>query len=83
MNETPAPRPLITAIPKIGEGTLQTVREDIGDCIRCKLHKGRTKIVLAMGTPRRNCFLSGKVPDAMKIYKGCRSWDALGNCLRR
>ena len=32
MNESPAPPLLITAIPKIGEGTLQTIREDIGDC---------------------------------------------------
>lgn len=83
MNESPAPQPLITAIPKIGEGTLQTIREDIGDCIRCKLHKGRTKIVFGDGHPQAKLLFIEKARDAMKICKGCRSSGAPGNCLPR
>ena len=70
MNETPAPQPLVTAIPKIGEGTLQTVREDIGDCIRCKLHKGRTKIVFGDGHPQAKLLFIGEGPGRDEDLQG-------------
>jgi DNA polymerase len=70
MNETPAPQPLITAIPKIGEGTLQTIREDIGDCIRCKLHKGRTKIVFGDGHPHAKLLFIGEGPGRDEDLQG-------------
>jgi uracil-DNA glycosylase family 4 len=69
MNEPPAP-PLITAIPKIGEGTLQTIREDIGDCIRCKLHKGRTKIVFGDGHPHAKLLFIGEGPGRDEDLQG-------------
>jgi uracil-DNA glycosylase len=70
MNESPAPQPLITAIPKIGEGTLQTIREDIGDCIRCKLHKGRTKIVFGDGHPQAKLLFIGEGPGRDEDLQG-------------
>ncbi len=69
MNEPPAP-PLITAIPKIGEGTLQTIRDDIGDCIRCKLHKGRTKIVFGDGHPHAKLLFIGEGPGRDEDLQG-------------
>ena len=70
MNESPAPQPLISAIPKIGEGTLQTIREDIGDCIRCKLHKGRTKIVFGDGHPQAKLLFIGEGPGRDEDLQG-------------
>jgi DNA polymerase len=70
MNESFAPPPLITAIPKIGDGTLQTIREDIGDCIRCKLHKGRTKIVFGDGHPQAKLLFIGEGPGRDEDLQG-------------
>src|ERR1700736_5969187 len=70
MSETPPPAPLITAIPKIGEGTLQTIREDIGDCTRCKLHKGRTKIVFGDGHPHAKLLFIGEGPGRDEDLQG-------------
>jgi DNA polymerase len=70
MNEPPAQLRLITAIPKIGEGTLQTIREDIGDCIRCKLHKGRTKIVFGDGHPHAKLLFIGEGPGRDEDLQG-------------
>jgi uracil-DNA glycosylase family 4 len=69
MNHPAAPL-LITAIPKIGEGTLQTIREDIGDCIRCKLHKGRTKIVFGDGSPHAKLLFIGEGPGRDEDLQG-------------
>jgi uracil-DNA glycosylase family 4 len=70
MNEPAAQQPLITTIPKIGEGTLQTVREDIGDCIRCKLHKGRTKIVFGDGHAQAKLLFIGEGPGRDEDLQG-------------
>jgi len=70
MNEPAAAPPLITAIPKIGEGTLQTIREDIGDCRRCKLHKGRTKIVFGDGHPHAKLLFIGEGPGRDEDLQG-------------
>jgi uracil-DNA glycosylase len=64
------PPPLITAIPKIDEGTLQTIREDIGDCIRCKLHTGRTKIVFGDGHPHAKLLFIGEGPGRDEDLQG-------------
>jgi uracil-DNA glycosylase family 4 len=77
LEETPEPLPqrsdatgLITSIPKIGEGTLQTIREDIGDCIRCKLSKGRTKIVFGDGHPNAQLLFIGEGPGRDEDLQG-------------
>ena len=70
MNESPIPQPFVTAIPKIDEGTLQTIREDIGDCIRCKLHKGRTKIVFGDGHPQAKLLFIGEGPGRDEDLQG-------------
>ncbi len=68
---TPSEAPaLITSIPKIGEGTLLTIREDIGDCIRCKLHKGRTKIVFGDGNPHAKLLFIGEGPGRDEDLQG-------------
>lgn len=60
----------VTDVPKIGEGTLLTIREDIGDCIRCKLHKGRTKIVFGDGHPQAKLLFIGEGPGRDEDLQG-------------
>ncbi|HEY3768354.1 MAG TPA: uracil-DNA glycosylase, partial [Candidatus Angelobacter sp.] len=47
----PAISPTPTALQVIGDkpAALKLIREDIGDCTRCRLHKGRTNLVFGVG----------------------------------
>src|SRR5258708_19837963 len=41
---------------------LKLIREDLGDCTRCKLHKGRTNLVFGVGSPRADLMFVAQVP---------------------
>jgi len=43
---------------------LKMIREDLGDCTRCKLHKGRTNIVFGVGNPDADLMFIGEGPGA-------------------
>ncbi len=44
---------------------LKLIREDLGDCTRCKLHKqGRKQIVFGVGNPRAELMFVGEGPGA-------------------
>ena len=49
---------------------LKLIREDLGDCTRCKLHKGRTKIVFGVGDPHAELMFVGEGPGADEDEKG-------------
>jgi uracil-DNA glycosylase len=50
---------------------LQIIREDIGDCTRCKLHKqGRKQIVFDVGKPNADLMFIGEAPGADEDMKG-------------
>jgi uracil-DNA glycosylase len=49
---------------------LMLIREDLGDCTRCKLHKGRTKIVFGVGNPRAELMFVGEGPGADEDAQG-------------
>jgi uracil-DNA glycosylase family 4 len=66
----PPPEPSLFSLPKIGDGTLLDIREDIGDCIRCKLHKGRTKIVFGDGHPQAKLLFIGEGPGRDEDLQG-------------
>ena len=67
----PAP-PLTTqsATPAGHPAALQLIREDIGDCTRCALHKGRHKIVFADGDPNAHLMFVGEGPGADEDAQG-------------
>jgi len=44
--------------------TVEEIRLDIGDCIRCPLHLGRTKIVHSMGNLKADLLFVGEAPGA-------------------
>ncbi len=49
---------------------LQAIRDDIGDCTRCALHKGRNKIVFADGSPTARLMFVGEGPGADEDAQG-------------
>jgi DNA polymerase len=61
--ETPAP----AAVP---QPTLPQVRDELGDCTRCKLHKGRTQIVFGVGNPHAELVFVGEAPGADEDAQG-------------
>src|SRR5271154_2232185 len=63
------PSPLKTSnffelLERVENDTLLKIREDIGDCTRCKLHKKRTHIVFADGNPKADLVFVGEGPGA-------------------
>ncbi len=50
---------------------LKLIREDLGDCARCKLHKqGRKQIVFGVGNPRADLMFVGEGPGADEDAQG-------------
>ena len=69
-----APRPvgpsLFDSMNKVTDDTLLKVREDLGDCKRCKLHKTRKNIVFADGGPKAELVFVGEGPGADEDAQG-------------
>ena len=55
---------------KIADDTLLKIREDLGDCTRCKLHKGRNKLVFGDGNPKAQLVFVGEGPGADEDMQG-------------
>ena len=50
---------------------LAAIREDLGDCIRCKLHaQGRKQIVYGVGNPSADLMFVGEAPGADEDVQG-------------
>jgi uracil-DNA glycosylase family 4 len=77
---SPVNVPPVTVLPVFGpslfderiEGdTLERIRADIGpNCTRCKLHKGRTKIVFGVGNPKADLVFVGEGPGRDEDAQG-------------
>ena len=50
--------------------TLEDIRADIGNCIRCPLHEGRTKIVHSEGNLTADLMFVGEAPGADEDAQG-------------
>ena len=55
---------------RIEGDSLPRIREDIGDCTRCRLHKGRTKIVFGIGNPKAELVFVGEGPGHDEDIQG-------------
>jgi DNA polymerase len=53
-----------------GSPELLAVREDLGECSRCKLHGGRTRLVFGVGNPRARLLFVGEGPGADEDRQG-------------
>src|SRR6266849_10454 len=66
---------------------LKLIREDLGDCTRCKLHKqGRKQIVFGVGNPHADLMFVGEGPGADEDEQGepfvGRSGQLLNNMIK-
>ncbi len=66
--EASLPSPLSTVQDK--PAALKIIREDIGDCTRCRLHKGRTKLVFGVGNVNADIMFVGEGPGADEDAQG-------------
>ena len=64
---TPAPGP--EPSPPSGE-TLEQIRDDLGECTRCALHSGRTKLVFGEGNPNADLMFIGEGPGHEEDQQG-------------
>jgi uracil-DNA glycosylase len=66
------PEVAVTLPPVLGEkpSALKLIREDIGDCTRCRLHKGRTNLVFGVGNVNADLMFVGEGPGADEDAKG-------------
>jgi uracil-DNA glycosylase len=61
---------LFEAINKVPGDTLLKVQTDLGDCTRCKLHRGRTKLVFGDGNPKAELVFVGEGPGRDEDEQG-------------
>ena len=61
---------LFDATNKIAGDTLLKIREDLGECTRCKLHKTRNKIVFGDGSAKAQLVFVGEGPGADEDAQG-------------
>lgn len=67
----PAPPQVSGTIPQADRvSAMRIIREEIGDCTRCALHKGRNKIVFADGDPNARLMFVGEGPGADEDAQG-------------
>ena len=65
------PQSAPVAVFKNPADALLAIREDIGDCTRCKLHTlGRTQIVFGVGNPEADLMFVGEAPGADEDEQG-------------
>jgi len=68
--EASAGAPAAAERPADPEKALQAVKDDIGDCQRCRLSRGRKTIVYGQGNPRAELMFVGEGPGAEEDEQG-------------
>ncbi len=66
----PAGPSLFEAFDKVPDDNLLKIRTDLGECTRCKLHKGRNKIVFGDGNPKAELVFVGEGPGHDEDMQG-------------
>ena len=56
--------------PRVPEEILRKIQDDMGECTRCALHKGRSKIVFGSGNPNAKLVFVGEGPGADEDAQG-------------
>jgi DNA polymerase len=63
-------RPTVILDKGIGSPELRAIREEMGDCSRCKLCKGRNNIVFGVGHPQARLVFVGEGPGQDEDLQG-------------
>jgi uracil-DNA glycosylase family 4 len=61
---------LFEVLDRVEGDTLERIREDLGECTRCKLHRTRNKIVFGQGNPRAELVFVGEGPGHDEDLQG-------------
>jgi DNA polymerase len=61
---------LFASFEKVRNDSLPKIRQDLGECTRCKLHKTRNKIVFGDGNPNAKLIFVGEGPGADEDAQG-------------
>jgi DNA polymerase len=61
---------LFHASERIEGDTLERIRDDLGDCTRCRLYKTRNKIVYGVGNPKASLLFVGEGPGHDEDIQG-------------
>jgi uracil-DNA glycosylase len=61
---------LFDSMNKIAGDSLPKILGDIGECTRCKLHRGRTKLVFGDGNPKADLVFVGEGPGRDEDIQG-------------
>jgi uracil-DNA glycosylase family 4 len=61
---------LFEAADRIENDTLPRIREDLGECTRCKLHRSRNKIVFGVGNAKADLVFVGEGPGRDEDAQG-------------
>ena len=71
VEEEDLPKPQTHSTVADPASALRLIREDLGDCTRCRLHKqGRQQIVFGVGNPRAELMFIGEAPGADEDEQG-------------
>jgi uracil-DNA glycosylase family 4 len=80
----PISEPIPVTFAHSAREVLQAIREDIGECTRCKLHGlGRTQIVFGVGNPSADLMFVGEAPGADEDLQGIPFVGRAGQLLTR
>ena len=73
-DDAPLPPPSSDLFAVVAAGapreTLDQIKDDIGECTRCRLHKGRTNLVFGVGDPKAKLVFVGEGPGADEDAQG-------------
>jgi uracil-DNA glycosylase family 4 len=61
---------LFEAVDHVENDTLERIREDLGECTRCRLHEQRNKIVFGAGNPHAELVFVGEGPGHDEDVQG-------------
>jgi uracil-DNA glycosylase len=61
---------LFEVLDRIEGDSLERIREDLGECTRCRLHKQRNKIVFGAGNPKAELVFVGEGPGHDEDMQG-------------
>ena len=61
---------LFEVLDRVEGDTLELIRENLGECTRCRLHKQRNKIVFGAGNPRAELVFVGEGPGHDEDIQG-------------
>jgi DNA polymerase len=64
-------------------GSLEAVRETLGECTRCRLHEGRTRLVFGDGNPDAALMFIGEGPGEQEDLQGLPFVGRAGELLTR